>query len=225
MAGDWIKIEHAMPDKPEVFRIAMDLGITPEQVSGCLLRVWIWADIQTLDGNGVCVTGVTLDRIACYEGLAQAMKKVGWLVGEESNFSFPNFNRHNGETAKTRALTTKRVAKHRNAKSVTPALPREEKRRVNNISTIQSLFVEFWDAYGKKVGKPNALKEWNKISPSDDEAKEIISAANSLRLSRPDPTYRKDPERWLKARGWEDELTTVQSVKSDSLTEIFARAI
>jgi len=94
-----------------------------------------------------------------------------------------------------------------------------------NKKELTLFFNEFWDAYGKKVGKPNALKEWNKISPSDDEAKEIISAANSLRLSRPDPTYRKDPERWLKARGWEDELTTVQSVKSDSLTEIFARAI
>ena len=98
-----------------------------------------------------------------------------------------------------------------NATTVTKALP--------------LLFVEFWDAYGKKVGKPEALKEWNKISPSDDEAKEIISAANSLRLSRPDPIYRKDPERWLKKRGWEDELPTVQSVTSDPLTEIFARAI
>ena len=53
MAGDWIKIEHATPDKPEVFRMAMQLGITPEHVSGCLLRVWIWADAQTLDGNAV----------------------------------------------------------------------------------------------------------------------------------------------------------------------------
>jgi hypothetical protein len=53
------------------------------------------------------------------------MKSVGWLIGDDMAFSFPNFDRHNGETAKKRAETTKRVKKHRNAKSVT----REEKRR------------------------------------------------------------------------------------------------
>ena len=46
---------------------------------------------------------------------------------------FPGFEKHNGESGKRRALTAKRVAKHRNAQcnavSVTPALAREEKRR------------------------------------------------------------------------------------------------
>ncbi len=175
MAGDWIKIEHATPDKPEVFRMAMDLGITPEQVSGCLLRVWVWADIQTLNGNGVCVTGVTLDRIGCYEGLSQAMKKVGWLVGDESNYSFPNFDRHNGETAKTRALTAKRVAKHRNATSVTPALPREEKRREELTPSVSHEKIVFDGSSFQNIN--GQMTVWKSAYPAVDVESEIRKAA------------------------------------------------
>ena len=74
MAGDWIKVECVTPDKPEVFQIAEDLGIDPEHAFGCLVIIWIWADLQTVDGNakgngggngggnGVSVTKTLLDR-------------------------------------------------------------------------------------------------------------------------------------------------------------------
>ncbi|MDE1906850.1 MAG: hypothetical protein KGH75_10430 [Rhodospirillales bacterium] len=130
MAGDWIKLQTVTPDKPEVFRMAMDLGIAPEHVLGCLVRVWIWADQQTLQGNAVTVTGVTLDRIACYAGFAAALKNVGWLTGDDMDFCFPNFDRHNGETAKTRAQTAKRVERHRSNGVTQKPLP--EKRREEN---------------------------------------------------------------------------------------------
>src|SRR5690606_26191535 len=67
------------------------------------------------------------------------MSLCGWLVQCGSNLSLPNFDRHNGKTAKNRALTAKRVAEFKsdgnakgNARSVTSALPREEKRREEN---------------------------------------------------------------------------------------------
>jgi len=53
------------------------------------------------------------------------MREVGWLRGEEGSLVLPNFDRHNGETAKKRALTKDRVKRFRNADGVT----REEKRR------------------------------------------------------------------------------------------------
>jgi uncharacterized phage protein (TIGR02220 family) len=52
--------------------------------------------------------------------------------------SLPNFERHNGQTAKTRANTAVRVAKHKaanaagNGSGVTVALPREEKEKEVN---------------------------------------------------------------------------------------------
>jgi DNA replication protein DnaT len=51
MAGEWIKIQTVTPDKPEVFVIADRLGIDPDAVVGKLVRLWIWADQQTTDGN------------------------------------------------------------------------------------------------------------------------------------------------------------------------------
>jgi hypothetical protein len=60
----------------------------------------------------------------------------GWMADDGHSLTLPNFDRHNGKTAKTRAMTAKRVASHKaksNAGSVTSsvsdALPREEKRR------------------------------------------------------------------------------------------------
>lgn len=136
MAGEWLKFEKATLDKPEVFAIAARLGIDPDAVVGKLIRVWSWFDTHTVDGNAAGVTPELLDRIAGATGFVTAMHESGWVVVAEGGVSLPNFDRHNGETAKKRALTAKRVAYHRakgnagsNAGSVTPALAREEKRR------------------------------------------------------------------------------------------------
>ena len=39
MAGDWLKVEVATPDKPEIWLIAEELQIDPDAVVGKLLRV------------------------------------------------------------------------------------------------------------------------------------------------------------------------------------------
>lgn len=136
MAGDWIKIENVTPSKPEIDVIAECLDLSVNEVIGGLVRLWIWADQQTLDGNAVNVTKSAIDRNSGVSGLAEVMlsERVRWLLKSETGgFIFPNFDRHNGQTAKTRALTAKRVATHKqrsgNALSVSSALPREEKRR------------------------------------------------------------------------------------------------
>lgn len=133
MAGDWIKIEHATADKPEIHCMADRLNIEPEHVLGCLIRLWVWADQQTFEGNAASVTKITLDRISRVTGFADAMESAGWLRSESGFVVFPNFDRHNGQTAKQRGLTAKRVARHKdkigNAKVTLGALPREEKRR------------------------------------------------------------------------------------------------
>ena len=139
MAVGWIKIENVTPDKPEVFQLAERLGIDPDAALGKLIRVWVWADEQTYDGNAGSVTRLLLDRVAGVSGFAEALIDVGWLVADDGKLVIPNFDRHNGQTAKTRALTTRRVQTHRSKCNgdVTPGpLPtrngcvtREEKRR------------------------------------------------------------------------------------------------
>ncbi|MFC4727129.1 hypothetical protein [Coralloluteibacterium thermophilus] len=122
MAGDWIKFDVTTPDKPEVVAIAADLGIDQDAVVGKLLRIWIWADQNSVAGNGLSVTSAFLDRLAFCPGFAGAMRKIGWLAGDDGALSFPNFERHNGKTAKNRAVSNRRVAEHRSARNgdVTP---------------------------------------------------------------------------------------------------------
>ena len=138
-------METHTPDKPEIFAMAELLGIDPDLVFAKCFRVWAWFDAHTTNGktNGSSVSELLVDRMASVNGFAKAMQQVNWLVSEEGGLTLPNFDRHNGETAKGRALTAKRVAKHTNGKtngeSVSPALPREEKRREDISTSLRSV--------------------------------------------------------------------------------------
>lgn len=131
MAGDWMKIELELPDKPEVHAISAMLNLDPDCVVGKLIRVWQWFDKHTVDGNAYGVTYSLPDRISGVTGFGEAMSFVGWLEQHDKTLVMPKFDRHTSESAKQRALTAKRVAKKRNADSnaanVTKTLP--EKRR------------------------------------------------------------------------------------------------
>jgi hypothetical protein len=164
MAGDWLKIEVCTPDKPEVIGIADLLGIQPAHAFGSLFLVWRWFDQHTTEGNASYVTKVTIDRLSGNAGFADAMVKVGWLsVLDDGTVILPHFDRHNGETAKQRGLTAKRVAKSKaksNANTVTDTvtlpLPREEKRREekSNTTTGETTFEQFLEDCKTKNEKP-----------------------------------------------------------------------
>lgn len=135
MAGDWIKLEITMPDKPEVARMADHLNIDHDAVAGKLIRFWIWGDQQSIDGNDLGVTPSFIDRLTNCPGFSDALVSVGWLIVRNSRLSIPNFNRHNGQTAKNRALTKNRMKRSRDAANVTkPSLEkRREEKRVNRV--------------------------------------------------------------------------------------------
>lgn len=123
----WIKVRTNLDTDPRVIAMAGELSVSELHVVGMLWKVWSWADAHSVDGNALCVTDVTLDRFTGVTGFAQALRNVRWLVTEDGTLTFPNFREHNGETAKKRAQTAKRVSKHRNADVTLDALP--EKRR------------------------------------------------------------------------------------------------
>lgn len=156
MAGDWMKIELELSDKPEVHYIANALNMDPDAAVGKLVRVWAWFDKHTQDGNALGVTYSLLDRITGVTGFGEAMCFAGWLEQRDKVLHMPNFDRHNGESAKKRALTNKRVAKIRNAVSVTKTLP-EKRREEINTSIPDWIPKDAWNAYAEmrnKVRKP-----------------------------------------------------------------------
>lgn len=136
MAGDWLKLECSTPEKSETLAITAAMGWTdPDLTVGKLFRVWRWFDQHTVDGRAGGVTTALLDRIIGAPGFTEAMRSVAWLVVTEDGITLPNFDRHNGSTAKARALTAKRVSRFKlgngegNGDGVTKPLPREEKKR------------------------------------------------------------------------------------------------
>jgi hypothetical protein len=139
MAGEWLKMEACTPEKSEVLAITARMGWDDADLTvGKLFRIWRWFDQQTTDGNACGVTAALLDRVVGVTGFCNAVQSVGWLTITDSGISLPNFERHNGNTAKNRALTAKRVANHKanakgnaqgNADTVSSALPKEEKKR------------------------------------------------------------------------------------------------
>lgn len=139
MAGDWMKIELELPDKPEVHYIAGVLNLDPDAVVGKLIRVWQWFNKHTENGNAVGVTFALPDRITGVTGFGEAMQFAGWLIQSGSTLTMPKFDRHTSESAKTRANAASRQNKFRNksqesnansnASTVTEPSQREEKNK------------------------------------------------------------------------------------------------
>lgn len=113
MRRPWIKIEICTPDKPEICSLATQLRLDDDAVVGKLVRLWSWAELNRIDPNDLGVTREFIDKIVGRKGFAAALEKTGWLIETNEKLSFRNFKRHNSPVAQNKALTAKRVARHR----------------------------------------------------------------------------------------------------------------
>lgn len=88
------------------------------------------------------------------------------------------------------------------------------KKEVNRDSAISvpDDFSEFWDAYGKKVGKVAAFAQWKKLKPNAELVRLMVTAARRYSATT-EQQFRKDPERWIRDRRWEDEPTAQDGTK------------
>lgn len=222
MAGDWIKLEHSTPDKPEVHRLADLLGIHSDQALGVLVRFWLWCDRNSRDGRVTHVYAKPLEALMHCAGFVAAMVDVGWLELDDKSgkVTIPNFDRHNGNTAKTRALHKDRQRRYRDAAVTQGGRSRDaqsslEKRREDNKGTTRpDGFADFWTAYPRKVAKQDAIKAWNKLR-ADDVLRQRIGVAlqaqcRSQQWLRDNGAYIPYPASWLNDRRWEDEIASVQ---------------
>lgn len=136
MSGPWIPVEHATARKPEILELSELLSIHPDQAFGLCFRFWCWCDSNLETGNASRVTLSMLDTLLERNGFAAALVKVGWLRVRDGSLEVPNYDRHLSKNAKKRALSRNRVADMRkrncNVQSVTPALPHNSTRTVQN---------------------------------------------------------------------------------------------
>lgn len=207
MAGDWIKFEKSTLEKPEVYEIAGILGIDPDAVVGKLLRVWNWYDDQSVNGDAPVTLAASLNRHAGVSGFVEAMQVVGWITIVGDRLVLPNFSRHNGKSAKRRALGNVRNEVYRKSdaktnapsvtNSVTNASPEKrikEKRLEDSINGSPPLCtidqaktyapsVRFTEAEAEKWWHTRNASGWTKGSANGGNARPITSWQSDMATS------------------------------------------
>lgn len=151
MAGDWIKMRSNLWDDPRVSRICdlIDSGEAP--VIGALYWLWATADQHSEDGVMPGLTMRQIDRKTGLPGFAASLVAIGWLADNPEGVVIQKFEEHNGESAKKRCQTAKRVANHRarnddvtqaalqkKPEPVTQPLAREEKEEEKKSPSLRS---------------------------------------------------------------------------------------
>lgn len=140
MAGDWLKIDTRLDQKEEVYDMADELSLSNHDVVGRLVAAWSWFDSNTVDGITRAKNKRIIDRICETKNFCDAMIKAGWMAEDNENITLPNFDRHNGASAKTRALTARRQAKSRSNKTSNADVTDES--RNSNAATVTHASLE-----------------------------------------------------------------------------------
>lgn len=235
MAGDWIKWQKGLARKPEVFAMAAAIGRSRHEVAGLLCEFWEWADDNAVPENesATCpgfvriasASDALVDALVSLDGFASAMSSVGWIKFRSGHIEIPNFGRHNGKSAKRRALDAEaKSAKRRqgvgnlSASKADKKRTRGEKNRgeknssgvpEENLKALCELFERFWEAFppGRKTKRGKAEAAFTKaVKRADPET--IIAAAIEYAAS---PVgcgeYVQGPEPWLNGDCWNDDRT------------------
>lgn len=112
MSG-WIKMGVHLRTHPKVVRMATALRADRLRVVGGLWAVWCIFDAHTDDGLLCGYTLQAIDDDLGWKGFAAAMQSIGWLEESDGGLLAPQYNEHNGPSAKRRASETKRKAESR----------------------------------------------------------------------------------------------------------------
>lgn len=141
MASDWIKVERTTVDKPEIRAVARICGISKGEAFAAWFRLWCYFDETTENGFIQGFTHADADDISRVIGMGKALESQAWITFDSTGCSVENWAKHNGQSAKARALAFERKRRQRcHADTVTKSgqasryerdksVTREEKRR------------------------------------------------------------------------------------------------
>lgn len=121
----WIKLQTSLPKSAKLAVLADALECCEREALGIAMEWFCWLDEQCTDAC-TGLTGALLDRVMKCQGLCEALEACGWVQRDEQGMVFVvDFDQHNGEGAKKRALNAKRQAGF--------------KRRAGNASSVTSI--------------------------------------------------------------------------------------
>lgn len=118
MSG-WIKMGVNLRNHPKVVRMSSALKADRLRVVGGLWAVWCVFDAHSPDGKLDGYTLAAMDEEIGWKGFSKAMAAIAWLIETADGLEAPDYDEHNGPSAKRRALDTKRKNDEREADRAT----------------------------------------------------------------------------------------------------------
>ncbi len=164
-----------------------------------------------------------VDDTTLYERI-RAYTELDILVYENNILSVKFIDKQLKERKKVSEINKKNIEKRWNKTEVdTERNIREERRREKNkekntkkkvdavastsaisFSEMSERFEEFWKAYERKGVKKTAKAQWGLLKPEEWDL--VIKSVSAYIAEQPEKKFRKDAERYLKHRVWEDVL-------------------
>lgn len=117
MGIPWIKVEKTTPNKPELRYIGRECSVSKGDAFLAWFLLWRYFDAHVDETGFLRFLGPEdCDDIAKVDGIGKALEEAGWLAFDETGVTIRNWTKHNGKSAKQRALGARRVARHRQKK-------------------------------------------------------------------------------------------------------------
>ena len=192
-------------------QLARALGCNRMAALGVAVTWLAWLDEQTVDGRtGLCAEEV--DDVLGFERAGAALGSIGWAeLDEHGALVAVDWEQYNGESAKQRALSARRMGRKRLRESyaesydcsVTNALPREEKIREED-NTYSERHTEYTsDTSGE-------APEGARGVPAIEEVMTVMQAMPRANLKG--AKLRECAEKWLdtmRSAGWRDSKNRI----------------
>lgn len=99
----WIKVCVDTPYKTAIRNMARDCGCSRGDAFLAWFDLYTWLDEQTADGR-LETDHEELDRKAGLAGCAASLERSGWLSFADGVCTITNWDEHNGQNAKRRAM-------------------------------------------------------------------------------------------------------------------------
>lgn len=176
--ADWLKLNHALVRSAKVRGLMRLLRCKKHAALGLAVHWLCWVDEQTVDGQ----TGLSPDELddeIGFRGGAEALIGIGWAaLGEDGLVYALEFWKHCGESAKERALNSRRQANKR--------------ARDKEVSRVVSRDVSRSERDGCHGGGVTRIEE-NRIQYKGRGSNTVVSGRTRADLS---------PEEWGRFRAW-----------------------
>jgi hypothetical protein len=228
MAGSWLKMRHDLIDAPEIRRLAKSIGVTKDDVYGKLFRLWSWFDRHSVNGVVAGEELEAVDELIGTDGFAAALVSVGWLAAQDDGIVIPNWERHNSETAKERALAAVRQERTR-GKPPDDDLSRSERDAPSRschgptVTRLEKTREEILPSRTREAAWEEILQAW-KAGPGKAWNRKVPPDGFDARLA--DPTWVEDAkaaiQRLPQCRWFKTPVTMIQLCASGFVDKVLA---